>query len=361
MIYLDHATQTRPRARVIDALLPYYRELWGCVEAPYPFGQRLIPAIEEAKAQIRALVEAPEDVHVVHTHSGAEAVSQVVMGIYKEVSRQAGKNHFVTSRRDRAAPILAMTHLQELGCVMEMAPVNEEGIVTAEALAETLTPRTALVSLSAANGLTGVIQPLEEIAALCKERGVMLHVDATHTVGKGDFPWREGDILTFGGEALGAPSGCGALLMRSHVSLGSLIFGQSADTASAVALGAAAKEAKAVSDYYLTEVARLRDHFERLVQEAIPETQVAFAQADRLPYITALLFPGVASEALLYLLSRKGVYASMGGGTMQQISYHVDAHCALSFALSDETSEEELARAVLMIAECVVHLQRCAL
>lgn len=161
------------------------------------------PDLSEAYAAFYALVEADVEDHYLFT-SGAEAVNQVIMGTYIDVTRKTGRHHFLASTVGEAPSVMAMTRLEEMGCHFQMVPVNSEGIVTPQALAETLTPRTALLSLSWGNGLTGIVQPIEQIAKLCEERGILLHVDATHVLGKGYFLFKESGIhfLTFSGGLL---------------------------------------------------------------------------------------------------------------------------------------------------------------
>ncbi len=161
-----------------------------------PLQQR---AIREAYLSLYAFCGASKEDHLIFTSSGAEAVNHVIWATYVDVTRKTGKNQFLCSNLDEAPTIMAMSRLQECGCLFHMVPSTPYGYVTAKEVAEKITPRTALLSLSWANGLTGVIQPVAEIAELCHERGILFHVDATHVLGKGDFTIEESgaDFLTF--------------------------------------------------------------------------------------------------------------------------------------------------------------------
>jgi cysteine desulfurase len=288
-----------------------------------------------------------------------------------------GKNQFITAATDEAPAIMSIGRLEQFSCLGKMAPVNPQGQVTAHAIAETLTPRTALVSLSWANGLTGVINPIEEIAALCNDRGVRLHLDATHTLGKlffqsGDIP---GHFISFNGDNLHAPKGTGGLFIKGDLKCSPFIVGGveqaghragSFNIAGLAALGEAAREALDARDLVCTEVARLRSHFEAGVLEAVPDSMVFFQDVERVPNSKAIAFPGISNEALLYTLNRGGVYGSIGGGSYQQIGLllmasgieECVAHSSVSFSLSRETTEEQIDQAIDIIAEAVQRLRK---
>lgn len=376
-IYLDNNTTTRPSEHAIAKMLPFLTERWGSPSAPHQMGQHLYPAIEEALRLIYALVGARESDDFVFTSSGAEAVNQVILSSYFDVTIHSGKNQFITSTIDEAPAIMAIGRLEHLSCVGKMAAVDKQGRITAHSISETINPRTALVSLSWANALTGVINPIDEIAQLCKERGIHLHVDATHVLGKIFFDWEEppAQFITFNGDNLHAPKGTGGLYIRGDAKCSPLILGgveQAGHRAGClnvpglVALGEAARETIDAQDLVCTETARLRDKLEHGLMSNIPDAVPFFRDQERLPNCTAIAFAGVANEALLYGLNRKGVYASIGGGTFQQIGLVLAAsgvpdelaHSALSFALSRETTEDEVDRTIEIITECVRRLRK---
>ena len=375
-IYLDNQTTTRPSKTVLDAMLPFFCEKWGTLSAPHKFGKELFLPLEEAYKALYKLMGAEEDDLFIFTSSGSEAVNQAIFSTYLSVTRTTGKNHFVTTAIDEAPTILSLERLQEFGCITSHAPVNSNGFTTKELIADSITPRTALVSLSLANGLTGVLQPIEEIAELCKERGIVLHVDVTHMVGKGYFPWHEWgvDILTFNGEQFHAPKGTGGLFVRADFDLHSLIVGGneqlslrggSLNVPALIGLGEAAKESFANINHICTETSRLRTLFETLLQTTLKEVTPFFQNVERAPNITALNFPKVTSDALLYLLSRQGIYATLGGCAFQHIKHvlkasSIETHSALSFALSRETTEAEIHLAALEIEKIYVKLRKCA-
>lgn len=375
-IYLDNSTTSRPSPQAVSRMLPFFSELWGLPTQPHRMGQELMGPMEEAYRSIYALIGAKEEDDVIMTSSGAEACNHVIASVYQDITLPTGKNHFLVSHTDEAPSLMAVGRLEQMGCMGKMLEPLQGGIVTKELVAEALTPRTALVSLSWADGLTGIIQPVQEIAALCQERGVLLHLDATHVIGKLFYDLEEigAHFISFNGDQIHAPKGTGGLYIRRGVKLSPLIVGgleQNGKRAGTfnvpglIALGAAAKEALEARDYVGTEVARLRNHLEQGITEAVKEAVVLFHQQERLPHCTTIAFPGVASEALLYLLNRRKLYASIGGGSFQQIGLILVscgvpeelALSAISFSLSRETEEEEIEKAIQIIVESVKQLR----
>lgn len=376
-IYLDNSLITRPSDQALAKMMPFFTAMWGTPSAPHKMGQELYPALDESYKAIYALLGAGENDNVVFTSSGAEAVNQVVQSAYSEITHATGKNQFLTSNIDEAPSIMAVSRLEEQGCVAKMAKANARGFISVDAIMDIITPRTALISLTWANGLTGVINPVGEISTLCQERGIKLHLDATHVLGKLYFVLSDigADYITFSGDVFHAPKGTGGLYIKAGNKCRALILGGSEQNGlragsinvpAFVALGHAAREALDARDLLCTEVARLRDRLEAGVCEGFPEAIPFFQKEERLPHCCTIAFPGMANEALLYALNRKNVFASIGGGGFQQIGLilmasgieETLAHSALSFSLSRETTEEEVDQAVGIIVECAKKLRK---
>ncbi len=366
-IYLNSQLTACPSKAVDEKMVPFIRKRYD---------EDVDTSILEAYESLYKLASLRQGDHFVFTSSGSEAVNHAIFATYLDITRKTGKNHFITSSIDEAPTIMAMSRLQELGCSFEMAPASGEGYITVEAIAQTITPRTAMLSLSWANALTGVIQPVFEISELCRDRGVRFHVEGTQVLSKGGFTLEASgaDILSFNGEQLHGPSGTGGLYIREGIDMSPMIIGGneqeemrggSLNVAGLVGLGEAAKEALEHTDHICMEVARLRTRLEKLIVKGAPSTRILFKESRRLPNITAMVFPGVASDALLYLLNRSGVRSSVGGGHLQQIMHILKAcglkeplcHSGLSFALSRDISEEEIEKGVEIIVERVLKLQ----
>ncbi len=249
----------------------------------------------------------------------------------------------------------------------QIAPLDSSGRIDLAKFSEQLGPRTALVSVSMAHGLTGVIQPIDEIARLCKEKGAYLHVDATYALGKLYCPFQEigADYLTFSGDRIHSVKGSAGIFVKKGRPMTSLVLGATLDVPSALALCAAASHASLSLDVMSLEVARLRDRLEDSILQQIPDAISIFRDAPRLPNVSVLAFPRVHQEALLYLLQRKNISASIGGLSAPHLHRHLmscgieekTAQTALSFSLSRFTTQEEIDRAVATIVESVTALR----
>ncbi len=365
-IYLDHQVATRPFSLSLEKLAIFSKDYWGSMHSPHQRGQQSVSFANKSMQSIYESLGAGEGDYFNFTSSGPEAIHQVLFSTYLDVVRESGKNHFLTTPIEEAPIYSEIKKLEKLGCSGKMLPLNSKGQLTKEALLEALRPRAALVSLSWANGLTGIVHPLHDLVEACQERGVRIHVDASHVIGKMFFRFQDlgVDYMTFEGSLLHAPKGCGGLLQkRSSMALPP--FFQEANIPLLAALAIAMEQVQVQFEHVATETARLKHLFEQEMIRAIPDSKVLFADVERLPHITCIAFPGVASDSLLYSLSKKGVYATCGGGRLQKLSSLLEA-CniekqyalsSLSFALSHETTEKEINEAISIIVECVKKLR----
>lgn len=376
MIYLDHHSATRPCSSALERMQPYLQTHWGPLFAPHRMGQELVAALDSRYQILYDWVEASSKSTFVFTSSGAEAINQVLWSVFLERSRKEGKSHFVTSALEDAPTLQMHKRLEELGCFVKIAPVDSQGRIDVAQLRDLINPRTALISVSLAQGLTGVIQPIEEILAIAKEKQILLHVDATYALGKMPLSLKDWEIdyLTFSGDRIHAVKGSGGLFAREEAPLVPLILGGTEqaglrggalDVPSFMALSAAVQQAQLHLDIMGLEVVRLRDHFEQEVQARIPQVQVLFQEELRLPNTSVMVFTGCHQEALLYLLNRKGLYATWGGTYGQHLSRLLmasgftekQAQSALSFSLSRMTTVEEIEQAVVLLSDAVKTLR----
>ena len=369
-VYLDNHTATRPFKEAIDKMLSCYRTQWGSLAAPHQMGQDLYEEVTLSLKKIYASLGALETDSFVLTSGSAENSSQIFFSHYLESVRETGKNHFLISALEEAPSILALNRLETLGCFGKMLPVNSSGHLEVETLKQAIGPKTSLVSLSWANGLTGVIQPLNDLMTACQEKGVSLHVDVSSVLGKLFFRFQDltCDFITFDGEKINAPKGVGGIFIKDNISFAPLIsHAPHHNTPALCGLKVAIEKIEEQFDLIGIETARLRDKLEKTLQEALPDMVIFFKDVERLPHVTALGFPGAHHEALLFLLNRKGVYASMGGGFSQKLSHLLKAcgikeplaSCALSFSLSHETTEADIDYASEVIISSVKKLQAC--
>lgn len=354
MLYFDFQTASFPTDGVLRAQAPFGTERYGTILAAHDFGQSLHGDLTCAKFHLRALLQLEEEDAVLLTSSGADAVNQVVFGVYLTESRKLGKNHYLVGQNDEAAAILSIERLEEFDCYHDLLRIDSRGQICHKTLAESITPRTALVSVTGANGLTGVVQPLREIAEICRNEGVLLHVDVTHALASRESDVAHcADFITFHGEQLHGPKGTAGLIVRRGLDLAPLIVnGQESacrsqiDPGALVGLGQAAKETLERRPQINTQVARVRYLFEREINRLCPTIQPLMSEQERVPNISVLAFPGVSSEFMAYSLNSRRLYASFGGGHFQQIHYLLSAmgidsalaQSALSFSFSHLTS-----------------------
>jgi cysteine desulfurase len=376
-LYFDNSLITKPSNEAVAAMMPYFTRNWGSPAAPHEWGNRLLPSIEESLRSIYKMLGAGENDHFVFTSSGAEAVNHAVNAAYTDITLPTGRNQFLTSNVDEAPQIMAMNKLEKLGSVTTLINAGKGGLVTPEAVGDALTPRSAIVSLSWACGLTGVIHPAQDIAEVCKERGVLLHLDASHVLGKLYFEPEDvgADIITFEGSLLHAPQGTGGLWWKDGLSLSPFITGGTEQAskragpmnpAGLASLAKASEQLIDARDLICMEGARLRTQLEDKIKTGYPEAVVFCADCERLPHIAAIGFPGISNEALLFSLSRQNVFASIGGGNFQQIGLILEAggvdkslaHTAVSFSLSRETTDEDIEKAAEIIVDSAKKLRK---
>lgn len=368
-VYLDHHTATRPLSSSIEAMLPFLHQHWGSTVAPHQIGQELLSALNRSSETILHLLGAQADDRFYFFSSSSEAIAHLYQSHYFDSIRHTGKNQIVTTTIEEAPVLMSLKRLEDLGCGGKILSVNPQGQLTKEVLDEALRPRTSLVSISWANGLTGVIHPIADLAEACRAKDVRLHVDASYVIGKTYFHFKDLplDFLTFDGSFLHAPKGTAGLIVKEKTACAHPISSMMGiPVGSVVALAQALEEGGQMLDHLCLETARLRDQLEKGIQAGFPEAIILFQNVERLPNCSAIAFPGVMSDALLFLLSSKGIFASIGGGYCQKLSHilmacGIDetlAQCAVSFSLSFETTEEEIDYAIKRIVECAHQLRK---
>jgi cysteine desulfurase len=377
LIYLDHNATTPIDPRVLEVMLPYLRERWGNPSSPHRFGQEVHLAVEEARGRLARLLgcQARE---LLFCASGTEADNLALRGVAAAL-RTRGR-HIVTSAIEHHAVLGTCRALERDGFRVTYLPVSREGVVDVEALAESLGPETILVSVMHANNETGVVQPIQEIAALTQERGILLHTDAVQTVGK--LPVRPGelgaDLVTLSAHKLYGPKGAAALVARLGTSLrptttgGSQELGLRAGTenvAGIVGLAEAAALSLEEAEAEGKRLAALRDRLEAEVVSAIREVRINGAGAARVPNTTNLTFAGVDGESVVLGLDLRGICASTGSAcaTGEPEPSHVllamglsahEAQGAVRLSLGRETRPEHVDPVVEALAETVERLRR---
>ena len=317
--YFDNNATTRVAPEVIDAMLPFLRDRWGNPSSVYGFGHELVKPIDEAREKVAALIGAdPRD--VVFTSCGTESNNSA---IHSALATNPEKRHLITTAVEHSATLNCARELQKRGYEVTFLPVESDGSLDLHLLEKSIRPDTALVSMMWANNETGVLFPIEEVAVLCRSRGVLCHTDAVQVPGKLKIEVKTFgvDFLSLSAHKLHAPKGIGLLYIRRRAPYQPYIIGGQQERGRRggtenvpyiIAFGRAAELATATFRDEDTRVRGLRDRMEKSILETIPKTVRNGAREPRLPNTSNLGFDQVEAEALLLLLDRAGICASSG-------------------------------------------------
>src|SRR5437867_1943952 len=319
LYYFDNNATTRVAPEVVEAMLPFFESQWGNASSAYDFGHRVARHLDEARARLAALLNA-EPKEIVFTSCGTESNNAA---IHSALMMQPGKRHILTTAVEHSANINFGEFLQRRGYEVTYLPVESDGSIDIHLLDQTIRPDTAIVSIMWANNETGVLLPIEEIAALCRSKGVLFHTDAVQTPGKIkiDVKATGVDFLSLSGHKLHAPKGIGMLYVRRKTRFQPYIIGghqergRRAGTENVpyiVGFGRAAELALARLDDENSRVRALRDKLEETILRTIPHTFRNGAKDSRLPNTANIEFDFVEAEALLLMLDQLGICASSG-------------------------------------------------
>jgi cysteine desulfurase len=375
VIYLDHNATTPVLPEVREAMLPYLAEEWGNPSSTYRFGSKLKTVLETARDQVADLLGAASPREILFTGSGTESNNTA---IHAALMSRPGKRHLITSQVEHSSVLTYCRYLEQYhGCRVTYLPVDQEGMLSLTDLENELTDDTALVSLMWANNETGVLFPVEEIAALCRNRGILYHCDAVQAVGKIPFNLRAlpCDYLSLTGHKIGASKGIGALYVHRKAPFVPLLFGGhqersrrggTENLAAIAGLGTAADFALKQLPSYNRSVRPLRDSLEQSILTALPGTTRNGHPDCRLPNTSNLHFPGIESEALLLLLDQAGICASSGSACLADSPdpSHViaamkpgeAAHQSVRFSLGLDHASDELSLVASSLAGIVPSL-----
>ena len=359
-IYLDNNATTQVAPEVLEAMLPYLRDLYGNPSSMHSFGGQVGRRLRLAREQVAALIGAhPEE--IIFTSCGTESDNTAIRSA---LATYPGKRHLVTTRVEHPAIHALVAHLAQEGYRVSEIPVDGEGRLNLEHYARSLTPDTAVVSAMWANNETGVIFPVEEMAMMARHKGILFHTDAVQAVGKIPIDMRQSamDMLSLSGHKLHAPKGVGALYVRKGTKFSPFLIGGhqekgrrggTENVASLIGLGEASELAAKNLEKENTAVKNLRDKLENALLSLIPNSRVNGDRQDRLPNTSNISFEYVEGEAILLRLNEFGICASSGSactsGSLQPS--HVlramgvpftMAHGSIRFSLSIYNTEPEI-------------------
>jgi cysteine desulfurase len=359
-IYLDYNATTPLLPEVVDAMLPWLRDGFGNPSSDHVYGRRARAAVDQARAQVAALLGAdPEE--VVFTSGGTEANNLAIFGL----TARAGRGRVLTSTIEHPATARPCERLEKQGWVVQRVPVDALGRLRLEAARELLTPGTTLVSVMHSNNETGVVQPIRELAKAARLAGATVHTDAAQSAGKLALSVTELDVdlLSVAGHKLYAPKGVGALYVRERTQLEPLVLGAgherglrpgTENVASIVGLGAACDVARASLGAEAERVRALRDRLWQLLSEGAPGVVLNGHPSERLPNTLNVRFAGVRGSALLAaapeIAASTGSACHAGGETASAVllAMGVDPDRALGsvrLTLGRKTSADDVERA----------------
>ncbi|NCB22234.1 MAG: cysteine desulfurase NifS [Deltaproteobacteria bacterium] len=318
-IYFDNNATTAVAPEVREAILPYLGEFYGNPSSMHTFGGQVADAVENARETMANLLGASPD-EIIFTSCGSESDNAA---IWSAIQTQPERRHLITTRVEHPAILSVMQHWERQGYRVTYLGVDNKGRLDLDEYAAALTPDTALASIMFANNEVGNIYPIQRMAELAKEKGVLFHTDAVQAVGKTpiDLSHLPADMLSLSGHKLHAPKGIGVLYVRKGVRFrpflrgGHQEKGRRAGTENVpyiVGLGAAAKLAADHMQEERVNVALLRDRLEQGLLERISDCMVNGDVENRLPNTTNIAFKNVEGEAILLMLDRLGVCASSG-------------------------------------------------
>jgi cysteine desulfurase len=319
VVYLDNNATTAVAPEVLQVMLPFLEDRYGNPSSMHTFGGTVAHDIRKAREQVAALIGAEAD-EIIFTSCGTESdVSAIRSGLETD----PGKRHIVTTRVEHPAVHSFCRWLADHGYRTTEISVNSEGLLDLAEVEAALAPDTAIVTVMHANNETGVLFPIERIAEMCRERGILFHTDAVQSVGKLplDLKRTAVDMLSLSGHKLHAPKGVGVLYVRKGTRFtpcmigGHQEHGRRAGTenvASIVALGKAAELAKRAMADENTRVLALRDRLEKELLARIPDSRRNGNAKQRLPNTSNISYEFVEGEAILLLLDQAGICASSG-------------------------------------------------
>jgi cysteine desulfurase len=317
--YFDNNATTRVAPEVVEAMVPFLTEYWGNPSSAYSFGNQVGKHIEAARAKAAALLNA-DSREIVFTSCGTESNNSA---IHSALTLNPNKRHFLTTAVEHSANINFGEYLRKQGCQVTLLPVESDGSLDLHLLEKSIRPDTAIVSVMWANNETGVIFPIEEIAAICRSKGVLFHTDAVQVAGKLpiDVKALGVDFLSLSAHKLHAPKGIGLLYVKRRTKFQPYLIGGhqergrrggTENSASIIAFGRAAELAMDRLEDENTRVRQLRDRLEDGILKAIPKTMRNGAKESRLPNTSNIAFDAVEAEAILMLLDQAGICASSG-------------------------------------------------
>lgn len=373
-IYLDYNATTPTDPSVVEAMLPFLQTHFGNPSSSHSMGRAARESIEDARAKVSALIGCDRN-EVIFTGGGTEASNMAIKGVMLPSGEPGG--HMITTEIEHPATLQPARYVENMGCEVTIVGCDENGVVDPDSIAEVIRPNTRLVSIMHANNEVGTIQRIREIAEICHERSVIVHTDASQSVGKipAYVDQLDVDLMTVAGHKLYAPKGIGVLFVREGLDVEPLLHGAgheggyragTENTPYIVGLGQAAFLAASLLDESAGISESLRDKFWNTVSSSIPRALLHGIGAERLPNTASIAFPGVSGDEMLARVPE--VCASLGAachssgehssGTLHAMGVDPElARGTIRFSMGRKTTVEETERAAMLMVEAWEALQ----
>ena len=376
MVYADNAATTKMSPAAIKAMLPYMETIWGNPSSLYGAGQRAAEALQSARERIAACFGASAG-EIYFTSGGSEADNQAIISAAK-IGERKGKKHIISSAFEHHAVLHTLKKLEKAGFEIELLDVHENGLIHPSQIADAIREDTCLVTIMYANNEIGSIQPIGEIGAICKEKGVLFHTDAVQAAGHLPIHVVEQniDMLSLSAHKFHGPKGIGVLYARKGIPLTNIIEGGAQERGkrggtenvpAIMAMATALEEACAHMEENTKKVLKLRS---RLIEglSKIPHSVLNGDLEKRLPGNVNFCFEGIEGESLLLLLDDKGICASSGSactsGSLDPSHVllaigrpHEIAHGSLRLSLCEENTEEDVEYILQSVPDIVEYLR----
>ncbi|MBE6651645.1 MAG: cysteine desulfurase NifS [Ruminococcaceae bacterium] len=376
-IYADNAATTKMSKKAIEAMLPYFEEIYGNPSSLNTTGQIAAEALAKAREKIASLIGATSR-EIFFTSGGSEADNQAII-TGARIGEKKGKKHIISTKFEHHAVLHTLNKLEKEGFEITLVDVNENGVVKAEDIEKAIREDTALVTVMFANNEIGTIQPIAEIGKICKDKGVLFHTDAVQAAGhlKINVDELNVDMLSVSAHKFHGPKGVGFLYCRRSVVLRTLIEGGAQERGKragtenlpgiagmAAALEEAVENAEKNSNVLLPLRNRLMEGLEK-----IPHSKINGDKEKRLPGNVNICFEGIEGESLLLLLDEKGIEASSGSactsGSLDPSHVllsiglpHDVAHGSLRLTITEENTKEEIDYIISSVTEVVDYLRQ---
>lgn len=372
---MDHSATTPVDSLVVDAMLPYFSEMFGNSSSLHSFGMEAAEALSMAREQVAQAIGAlPEE--IIFTSGGTESDNLAIRGV---IPHNAGKKHIITSVIEHPAVLNTCEYIESLGHEVTYVPVDSDGVVDLEMIKESIRENTVLISVMHANNEVGTIQPIKEIAQIASKHNILFHTDAVQTVGKIPVNVDELgiDMLSISSHKIHGPKGSGALYVRKGTIIEPIVFGGNHENGmrsgtenipGIVGLGKAMALANEFLDVDSQHMENMRDSLVSRIFDSIADVRLNGHPTQRLPNNVNLSFKYAEGESMLMLLDMKGIAVSTGSAcsskslkashVLSSLNIEDDyIHGSLRISLGKENTMEDIDHVVESLKEIVLKLR----